>query len=172
MKATFVLMAGLPGAGKTTLARALAERLRGAVLNKDEVRAALFPGSLTDYTREQDDLAMAAIYQAAAYLARHGRAPFLFLDGRTYSRREQVEQAIAAAEAAGCRWRILHLVCADEVARQRLERGGHVAANRDYALYLRLKRSFEPLERPALEVDTSEPDAGLVERCAAYLLGS
>ena len=37
-----VLMAGLPGTGKTTLARELAQRTQGALLSKDEIRAALF----------------------------------------------------------------------------------------------------------------------------------
>ena len=37
-----VIMAGLPGTGKSTLAQALAQRLPGAVLDKDAIRAALF----------------------------------------------------------------------------------------------------------------------------------
>jgi adenylylsulfate kinase-like enzyme len=54
---TWVLLAGLPATGKSTLARALAERLEGAaVLDKDRVRAALFPGDMVDYTTEQDEL--------------------------------------------------------------------------------------------------------------------
>lgn len=37
-----VIMAGLPGTGKTTLARELAVRVGGRVLSKDEIRHTLF----------------------------------------------------------------------------------------------------------------------------------
>src|SRR5271156_2975778 len=113
---TYVLMAGLPGTGKTTLAQALAKGLDGAVLSKDTVRAALFPGPLTDYTREQDDLCFKMILEAANYLAARNRVQFIFLDGRTFSRREQIDQAIRAAENAGCAWRILHTICPGAIA--------------------------------------------------------
>ncbi|MEA2262671.1 MAG: hypothetical protein QOJ51_5496, partial [Acidobacteriaceae bacterium] len=65
---TWVLFAGLPGTGKSTLAQAIADRLGAAVLDKDRVRGALFPGSLTDYTTQQDELCMRAMLEAAAYL--------------------------------------------------------------------------------------------------------
>ena len=70
---TWVILAGLPGTGKSTLARALVEQLGGVVLDKDRVREALFSAPLTDYVREQDDLCMRAIFEAAAYLTRRAR---------------------------------------------------------------------------------------------------
>ena len=50
-----VIMAGLPGSGKSTVARALAERLPATVLDKDVIRAALFAPAHVEYSRVQDD---------------------------------------------------------------------------------------------------------------------
>jgi predicted kinase len=168
---TWVLLAGLPGTGKSTLARALSQRLNAATLDKDNVRAALFPGSLTDYTREQDDLCMVAMLEAAAYLTERHRVEFIFLDGRTFSRRTQVEQALRAAENAGAVWRILHLFCADEVAETRLSRADpdHPARNRDAALYRRVKQEFEPILYAKLEVDTTQGIEVTLEAVERYL---
>ena len=170
-KTTYVIMAGLPGTGKTTLARALASELAGVVLSKDEVRAALFPGALTDYSREQDGLCFDAVLRAAEYLARRRRTEWIFLDGRTFSRAAQVEQVVRAAEAAGCEWKILHLTAPDEVAESRLAaaRGNHPAGNRDVELFREIKARFEPIVYPKLEIDTSRESADCFRDALAYL---
>ncbi len=154
---TWVLFAGLPGTGKSTLARAIAERLGAAVLDKDRVRGALFPGALTDYSPQQDELCMRAILEAAAYLTERGRVQYIFFDGRTFSRQAHIEEALLAAARAGARWRIVHVSCADAVAEERLARidPNHPAQNRDPALYRRIQQQFEPIRQAKLEVDTT-----------------
>ena len=61
-----VALAGLPGTGKIPSAAALRDAPGAVVLNKDEVRAVLFPRPVLDYSAEQNDIAMRAIYGAAA----------------------------------------------------------------------------------------------------------
>ncbi len=154
---TWVIFAGLPGTGKSTLARALADCLGAAILDKDRVRAALFPGALTDYSADQDQLCMRAMLAAAAYLTTRRAAIYIFFDGRTFSMRGQIEEVLLVATQAGARWRILHVTCVDAVAEERLARNdpGHPAKNRDPALYRRIKQHFEPILQPNLEVDTT-----------------
>src|SRR5271165_764473 len=154
---TWVLFAGLPGSGKSTLARALAGRLEAAILDKDRVRAALFPGALTDYSSKQDQLCMHAMLHAAAYLTERRRVPFIFFDGRTFATQAQRDEVLAAAEQAGAGWRILHVSCADGVAEERLAAvdPGHPAQNRDPALYRAIKQQFEPIQNAKLEVDST-----------------
>ncbi len=167
----WVLFAGLPGTGKSTLARAMAERLGAAVLDKDLVRGALFPGPLTDYSAEQDHLCLHAMLDAAAYLTGRRRVEYVFFDGRTFSRRAQIDEVLLAAKRAGALARIVHLTCTDSVAEERLSRKdpNHPAQNRDLALYQTIKQGFEPILHPNLEVDTTHGIDGQLPAVERYL---
>jgi predicted kinase len=159
-----VLMAGLPGSGKTTLARELACRTGGLVLNKDEVRAALFPAAEIEYSTEQDDFCVSVMLEVAGYVLRKTPSRMVFVDGRPFSRRYQVEQVIQAAEGMKQPCRILHCVCSEASARKRLAEGEHLAGNRDFDLYLQIKEGFEGIERPQVVIDTDQPLEECVEQ--------
>jgi adenylylsulfate kinase len=167
-----VLMAGLPGTGKSALAEALAERLGGTVLSKDRIRHALFSPRDIEYSTEQDDFVMGVMLLAAERILQKDSDRYVFLDGRTFSRRYQIERVIDAAERLGQRWRILECVCSDETVRARLgaqaDEGQHPAANRTYALYLEIKQRFEPISRPKTLIDTNQP----LGHCANLALNS
>ncbi|HZU24700.1 MAG TPA: ATP-binding protein [Bryobacteraceae bacterium] len=156
-----VLMAGLPGTGKSTLARELAARLHGAVLDKDRVRAALFAAEDIEYSAAQDDLCVNLLLEAARWLLAKDPLRRIFIDGRTFSKRYQVEAAVRAIDAINAPWRIIECVCSEETARRRLETdaasGAHPAANRDFNLYLEVKRCWEPIALPKTVIDTDKP---------------
>lgn len=160
-----VLMAGLPGAGKSTLARALTAHCDGVVLDKDEIRRILFPPAYLEYSAVQDDFCQSLMFETAAYLlARHPNLR-VFLDGRTFSRAYQLQNALTAATRLSTPWRIIECVCDEETARLRLEqtRASHPAKNRTFELYKKLQAGFEPIPTPKLVVNTDSP----LEDCIA-----
>lgn len=153
-----VALAGLPGTGKSTLARELARRLGAPLLDKDRVRAALFAPAEVEYSREQDDLVMACVYRVVEFHARRGRVPAVVLDGRTYSRRAQVDELCALAARLGLPLVVLECTAAPEVVRARLaqdaQAGIHPAANRSFELHERLRAEADPIEGPKLALAT------------------
>jgi adenylylsulfate kinase len=169
-----IVMAGLPGTGKSTLARALAAPLGAAILDKDGVRAAIFPPGTVDYSREQDDLCIDVILRVAAYLFRRDPKRAIILDGRTFSRRSQVATVQEAARSMEVKAQFLLCTCRETTALRRLARdqarGDHPAANRDAALYHRVRARFEPLTCPHLVVDTDQPVVVCVAQALAYLV--
>lgn len=164
-----VLMAGLPGTGKSTLARALAARIGGAVLDKDVIRAALF-GPFVEYSTEQDDFCQEVMLQAAAYLLDKDRARHILLDGRTFSRRYQRQNVIDASTKLQVRWAIIECVCTEATAHRRLaeaqKAGTHPAKNRTPELYAEVRNHWEAIEQPKLVLNTEEP----LETCTGRAL--
>jgi predicted kinase len=153
-----ILMAGLPGTGKTTLARALAQDTGGCVLGKDEIRAALFAPADIEYSTAQDDFCMDIMLQAARFLLRKDPQRKVFLDGRTFSRRYQIERVLASAAEIAQPWTILECTCSEDSVRRRLAQdSSHLARNRDFSLYLEVKAIFEPIEFQKTVLDTDQP---------------
>ncbi|HUO14732.1 MAG TPA: AAA family ATPase [Verrucomicrobiae bacterium] len=162
-------MAGLPGTGKTTLARALASRTGGRVIGKDEVRHALFLPEEIEYSSRQDDFCLQVMLQLAQYILARDPARFVFLDGRPFSRGYQIENVIIAANSLRQPWRILECVCSEETTRKRLESdqqaSTHPAGNRNFELYQAVKERFETILLPKNVIDTDRPFEASLE-CA------
>ena len=165
-----VLMAGLPGTGKTTLARELARHVNGRVLSKDEFRHSLFAPEEIEYSSRQDDFVLEIMLKTTGYLLQRDRGRHIFLDGRPFSRRYQIENVIAAADSLHQPWRIVECVCSESIARERLERdagsGAHPAENRNHQLYLEVKARFETITFPKLVIDTADS----LENCVRMAL--
>ena len=168
MRPGVIVLVGLPGAGKSTLARAIAGRVPDArILDKDRVRHALF--APCDYTSAERDVVFAALLDAARYHLGRGRV--VIFDGLTFSRRAQVAAAEAVAEEAGAFIAVIVCDVAVEVAIERCEAdaragNGHLASNRDGELVRRVAAEMEEPAGYYLTLDMT----GDVDRLAGQAL--
>jgi adenylylsulfate kinase len=139
-------------------------------LSKDEVRHALFLAEEIEYSSRQDDFCLQVMLETAGFLLEQNRERIIFLDGRPFSRRYQIENVVHAAELLHQSWRILECVCAEQVVKQRLEEKSqeHPAANRDFQLYLEVRSRFEAITLPKTVIDTALP----LETCAQQALAA
>ena len=169
-----VAFAGLPGTGKSSVARALAARLGAPLFDKDRVREALFGPRHVAYSRAQDDLVVRCLLAAAEQLFASGAAELALLDGRTFARHEQVDELVRWARERAVELAWIECRCPSETARARLASdacdGRHPALDRGPALHDRLRAEAEPLDVHALVLDTErEPPEQLIERALAWL---
>lgn len=165
-----VVLAGLPGAGKSTLARAVTERLpRARVIDKDQVRDALF--APCDHSSAERGVTFSAMLDAARYHLARGRV--VFFDGLTFSRRTEVAAAEAVAAESGTFAAVIVCDVPLEVAVQRCERdasaGDHPATNRDGNLVRRVASEMEEPAAAYLTLDTTRPVGELVDPALAWI---
>jgi adenylylsulfate kinase len=162
-----IAMAGLPGTGKSTLSRALADPCRGVVLDKDAIRGVLFPPAYLEYSREQDDFCQVVMLRTVEYLLKHHPRLRVFLDGRPFSRKYQIDDVIETADRLKTPWCVIECVCSEETAKRRLaeqdSKVSHFARNRSYELYRSIQARFEPILVPKLIISSDDP----LDRCIA-----
>lgn len=155
-----IAFAGLPGTGKSTLARALCDHLNAVLLSKDDIRAALFSPVDIEYSSRQNDFCMSVLYQLALFHAERNPGRIIIIDGRTFSKSEQLVALRECATRCHRELVLVECVCSDQMARSRLRqdylRKLHPAADRDEHLYDRVKAGSEAIVSPSITVNTEE----------------
>jgi predicted kinase len=151
--------AGLPGAGKSTLAARVAAATRWPIIDRDQIRAELYPGDASDGVRAAAD---------GLLLRRVGsgvRASMnLIVDGKTYARASDRARLQEEVDDAGgeCQWCWLELPL--KVAIERIDNDpAHPAPDRDAALVNAVTARFEPLAESSWRFDARQAPEELAQ---------
>ncbi len=155
MKPALVAITGLPGAGKSTLAAAIAGACGWSRVDRDAIRAAMFPGDPPSLARTRAAF-RTSLLAAELYLV-EGRG--CVLDGMTLARATDRKRVAALAARHAVPHALLWLDIAPTVARARiaadLATGAHPASDRTPDLVSAVLARFEPPNDALLRIDAN-----------------
>ncbi|HET6604248.1 MAG TPA: AAA family ATPase [Xanthomonadaceae bacterium] len=159
---------GLPGAGKSALAAALARELDLHVVDRDAIRAAMFPRcALTAAEKHAAFRAVLTAVEVNCLLSRSS-----VIDGVTFARGQDLERVHAVASKYPVDTIALYLDCPPELARQRIarDRREHPARDRSPDLVDRVMARFEQPPSTALVVDARAAADVVLREALALIL--
>lgn len=153
-KPVLLLLSGLPGTGKSFLARRLAEALPFVIIESDVVRKILFPQPL--YTAQESRWVHRTCHVLMAKLLKRGVRVIYDATNLIEYHRELVYRI---AQKAGARLVVVKTVASEEVVRERLRARQEEArelSDADWRVYRRMASRQEQVSHPHLVIDTSE----------------
>jgi predicted kinase len=160
-----VALMGVPGAGKSTVARHLRAALPLHGVDRDAIRAALFPRC--EFTAAEKDAANAAVLAAVEANCRLARASVV--DGMTFARASDLDALRERAVAAGFHLLPLFLDCPPDVARARIAAqtgSAHPAGDRSPGLVTAIAARFDAPPADACHIAADQP---VEQMCMAAL---
>lgn len=170
VRPVLVVMSGLPGTGKSTVARALAARFPLLHLETDALRGVLFPRPT--YAAAENARLFPAVHRLIGALLDQ-RLPVLFdATNLGESSRRRLYRVADEREAVLA---LLSVVAPEGVVRERLARRagrGRDPEDRseaDWETYRKMRENVEPIRRAHLVIDTSHDVGPAVRRLARQL---
>ncbi len=150
-----VVVAGLPGTGKSQFCRELKLRSGAAILESDAIRKLLFEERA--YSWFESRRVFSALHAAARKLLNAGISCIVDATNVTVAYRQPLYDI---AEERGAKLIIVEVMAPEEVVLARLsdpERAPERLSEADVMVYEKMRRAWEEIGREHLVVDTSKP---------------
>ena len=154
-----VALIGLPGVGKSVVARALADQLGLRRVCRDTIRHAMFP--VCSYSFAEKRAAFRAVMLALEINCLLGESSVI--DGVTFSRRRDLARVDAIVRRYGFTPIPIYLDCPPAVAHGRIaseiEHNQHVARDRTPELVYEVQSRFDTPPPNAIVINANQPAA-------------
>ena len=184
VRPTLILVCGLMGTGKSTLARSIGPYLGAEIITSDVVRKELLsiPESEAHhssfeegiYSPEISRLTYARLFTRAAKYLRAGRS--VILDA-SFKRQKDRLQAQQTAADFGARFLVLECTCREQTARERLTQrldDRREPSDGRWELFQTQKQDYEPIQEFSSEIlvriDTDKPESKCREQSLADII--
>lgn len=159
VRAVVVALIGLPGAGKSVVARALADQLGLRRVCRDTIRHAMFPSC--SYTFAEKRASFRAMLLALEINCLLGESTVI--DGVTFSRRADLVRVDTTIRRYGFTPVPIYLDCPPAVAHDRIarevEHNQHLARDRSPDLVYEVQARFDTPPPNALVINANQPAA-------------
>lgn len=146
-----VVICGLPGIGKTTLARDLAPLINAVILSSDKIRKELFPKPI--YSKQEAKIIYDVMILLAKYLY---SAEINCIIDATFNKkrsRTDLKSKLKLPEEKLC---IVECICSEDTVVSRLKSRKNDYSDADLRIYIRMKETYEPILEEHLVIDTCQ----------------
>lgn len=144
-----IIVCGLPGTGKTTVAKKIALKIGGILLRTDVIRKEL---KEENYSQKARQGVYDEMFRRARQLLKESQN--VVLDATFYSRKWR-KIAKNIAKSLKVDFKIIEVVCPQELVRKRMQKRKGDESEAEYKHYLIYKKLFQPVKEKHTTIDTS-----------------
>lgn len=157
------MIGGLPGSGKSYLAKALAEQINAVHLSSDLVRKEM--NSLGKYETTYKELVYSQMKQRLGVLIDKGK--HVIVD-TTFYKKSLRDVIIEIAKSRNCKAYFILAIASEDIIKKRIS-VKRIDSEANYEVYKKIKKQYEPITIDYLEIDTSQDDTNTaIEKIMSY----
>jgi predicted kinase len=159
-----IIICGLPGVGKSTLAKYLAPVFNATILSSDKIRKELFP-SPTYFPSE-----LKTVYDVMMIIAKYlNNVGINCILDATFNREDSRIEVKEKLKLDDIQLQIIECSCPEEVAISRLESRKDDYSDATISIYQKMKKIQEPIKADHMTVDTTISPEDNVKKIADYI---
>ena len=159
-----IIICGLPGVGKTTLAKNLAPKINASILSSDKIRKELFP--IPTYSTAELKTVYDVMIVTAKYLNDIGKNCILDATFNREDSRIEVKKRLGLDDR---QFQIIECSCPEEIVISRLETRKDDYSDATIQVYQKMKNIREPVKTDHITVDTTQSPEKNAAKVAEFI---